>query len=395
MNVVHYLSTIRLESGGVIRAVLDMAAQLTARGHGVTLMTFDPKDVPQPWIAGGPGLPRVHRLPGRYGQLAGLRPSVTRQVDACLAGADVVHMHVPWDYVCCRIAAVARRRAVPYVVALHGMLDDWCMQQGGWKKRLYLAVAARRLLENAAAVHCTCRLEAEQSRRWYPRGRVVVVPLIFNPAAFRELPGPELARGRFAQALGDGGEPVVLFLSRLHAKKRLDLVIEAAARLREIGPPCRFVIAGTGEADYEQAMRRLVAARGVGDRVSFVGFVSGREKISLYQACDLFVLPTDQDTWPFALIEPLACGLPLVTTRGVDIWEELESSGGAVIVETRPANLAGTIKALVEDPERRAVMGRSGRAWVLEALDPDRVVDRYEAMYRSLADAAPTAAVKA
>lgn len=394
MRIVHYLSTIRLESGGVIRAVLDMSEQFTARGHDVTLLTFDHADVPASWVAGGPGLPCVQKLAGRYSQWAGLTRSFTRQVDACLADADVVHMHVPWDYVCCRIAAVARRRDVPYVVALHGMLDDWCMEQGGWKKRLYLALAGRRLLENAAAVHCTCRLEAEQSRRWYPRGRVAVVPLIFNPAAFRQLPGPELARRSFASALGDDGEPVVLFLSRLHSKKRLDLLIEAAARLREIGPACRFVIAGTGEPDYEQAMRRLVAARGVADRVSFVGFVSGQEKISLFQACDLFVLPTDQDTWPFALIEPLACGLPLVTTRGVDIWEDLESSGGAVIVETQPANLAETIKALVEDPKRRRTMGRSGRAWVLDTLDPDRVVDRYEAMYRSRNGPALPAAVK-
>ncbi|MCH6554266.1 MAG: glycosyltransferase, partial [Acidobacteria bacterium] len=123
----------------IIRAVLDMAAQLTARGHSVTLLTFDPKDVPETWSAGGPGLPRVHKLEGDYGQLAGLNRAFTRQVAACLDGADVVHMHVPWDFVCCRIAGVANRLGVPYVVALHGMLDDWCMDQSRWKKRLDLA----------------------------------------------------------------------------------------------------------------------------------------------------------------------------------------------------------------------------------------------------------------
>ncbi len=384
MHIVHYLSTMRLEAGGVIRAVLDMAAQLTARGHSVTLMTFDPKDVPEPWIAGGAGLPRVHKLAGDYGQLAGLNRGFARQVAECLDGADVVHMHVPWDFVCCRVAGVANRLGVPYVVALHGMLDDWCMEQRGWKKRLYLSIAGRRLLERAAAVHCTCRIEADQASRWYPRGRSEVIPLIFNPSAFKELPGPELARRAYASALGDDGEPVVLFLSRLHPKKRLDILIDAMARLREIGPPCRLVIAGTGEPEYEQSMRDLVTRHDLGDRVEFVGFVSGQEKISLYQACDLFVLPTDQDTWPFALIEPLACGLPLITTRGVDIWQDLEASGGAVIVETPPENLAETIKRLIEDPDKCRDMGRRGRRWVLETLDPDRVMDRYEALYREL-----------
>ena len=395
MHIVHYLSTIRLEAGGVIRAVLDMAAQLAARGHCVTLLTFDPKDVPELWNAGGPGLPSVHKLEGDYTQLAGLNRAFTRQVAACLDGADVVHMHVPWDFVCCRVAGVANRLGVPYVVALHGMLDDWCMEQRGWKKRLYLSIAGRRLLERAAAVHCTCRIEADQASRWYPRGRSEVIPLIFNPSAFKELPGPELARRAYASALGDDGEPVVLFLSRLHPKKRLDILIDAMARLREIGPPCRLVIAGTGEPEYEQSMRDLVTRHDLGDRVEFVGFVSGQEKISLYQACDLFVLPTDQDTWPFALIEPLACGLPLVTTRGVDIWQDLESSGGAVIVETTPANLAETIKDLIDDPDKCRDMGRRGRQWVLECLDPDRIMDRYEALYRELGGGSAAGTVNA
>ena len=376
------MARIRLEEGGVVRAVLDMCGALAARGHRVTLLTLDGTDVPREWSGGNPSVIELHRATGVLPRLGGASRQRIRDI---FAEADAVHLHVPWDLTCRQLAGIALAAKVPYVLSIHGMLDDWCMAQKSLKKRLYLAMGGRGLLERAAAVHCTAAAEARQSSRWYPRGRARVVPLIFDLAQYQELPGPEIARSTYATALGDDGEPVVLFLSRLHPKKRVELLIEAVARLRDADFGCRLLIAGTGEQEYEQHLRRLVAQGHLDDRVHFVGFVSGREKLSLYQASDLFVLPTHQENWGFVLIESLACGTPLVTTRGVDIWSELEAGGGAVIVDAEPEMLAATIRSLLQDDRRRQEMGSRGRSWVLETLHTDRVIDQYEAMYRSLA----------
>ena len=376
------MARIRLEEGGVVRAVLDMCGALAARGHRVTLLTFDGTDVPREWSDGNPSVIELHRATGVLPRLGGASRQRIRDI---FAEADAVHLHVPWDLTCRQLAGIALAAKVPYVLSIHGMLDDWCMAQKSLKKRLYLAMGGRGLLERAAAVHCTAAAEARQSSRWYPRGRARVVPLIFDLAQYQELPGPEIARSTYATALGDDGEPVVLFLSRLHPKKRVELLIEAVARLRDDDFGCRLLIAGTGEQEYEQHLRRLVAKGKLDDRVHFVGFVSGREKLSLYQASDVFVLPTHQENWGFVLIESLACGTPLVTTRGVDIWSELEAGGGAVIVDAEPEMLAATIRSLLQDDRRRQEMGSRGRSWVLETLHTDRVIDQYEAMYRSLA----------
>ncbi len=182
--------------------------------------------------------------------------------------------------------------------------------------------------------------------------------------------------------MGDDGEPVVLFVSRLHPKKRLDVLIEAAARLRDDGLACRFLIAGTGESDYEQQLRDLVQQRDLGDCVYFLGFVSGLEKLSLYEAADVFVLPTFQENWGFVLIESLACATPLITTRAVDIWPELQTSGGAVIVDPTVDATVAAISEILGDRERLEAMGSQGRAWVFDNLSIDRVVDRYEQLYR-------------
>ncbi|MCH8211817.1 MAG: glycosyltransferase [Planctomycetes bacterium] len=385
MKIVQYMSRMKLEDGGVVRAVLDLCGALAARGHDVTLLACDSSDVPLTWHSGGDGLPRVHTVQGRSGPLPRLTQPATLDAQRIIQPADVLHLHVPWDPICIQLGRIARQAGVPYLVGIHGMLDDWSMKQKSLKKRLYLAIKGRRFLEQAAAVHCTAQAEREQSEKWYPKGRPVVLPLIFDLEEYIDLPGPELARQAFASVIPSTDEPVLLFLSRLHPKKRVDLLIEAAGELRRRGVSFKLLIAGTGDEPYEAQLRQLVKERALTEQIAFVGFVTGKEKVSLYQAAHLFVLPTHQENWGFVLLESLACGTPLVTTRGVDIWSELEAGGGAVIVDAEPEMLAATIRSLLQDDRRRQEMGSRGRSWVLETLHTDRVIDQYEAMYRSLA----------
>lgn len=381
MKIVHYLSRMRLEDGGVVRAVLDLCAALAESGHEVELLTLDASDVPKEW-GREHGRPSVFEFTRGKLPLPRLSASSVRQVQQRLRSTDVVHLHVPWDPICVQLAGIARRASVPYVVSIHGMLDDWTIAQRGAKKRLFLALMGRRMLEQAAAVHCTAEAEKDQSHKWYPRGRSEVIPLIFDLGGFMELPGPEPVRRAFGKAFT--GDPTILLLSRLHPKKGVELLIEAAARMREAGHAFRVLIAGAGDAAYEAKLRSLVAAKGLSDGVQFLGFVTGREKVSLLQTADVFVLPTSQENWGFALLESMASGTPVITTRGVDIWPELAASGGAAIVEPDPQAIAEAVTALLKDQPRLKAMGIAGREWVLRTLSVSSVVGRYESFYRGL-----------
>ncbi|MCH8164887.1 MAG: glycosyltransferase [Planctomycetes bacterium] len=381
MKIVHYLGRMRLEDGGVVRAVLDLCEALAQRGHDVTMLTLDATDVPQSWIPGGDGRPRVETLERRVGPWTRLNRSAIAHARQRIGSADVVHLHVLWDPVCLGLARLARQSGVPYFISLHGMLDDWCMAQKGLKKRMYLAVAGRRLLEQAKAVHCTAQAEQDQSRKWYTHGRPIVVPLIFDAAPFEDLPGPELAHRDFPK--GFTGDAVVLFVGRLHPIKRIDLLIDSAARLRDDGLAIKVLIVGSGEPQYEQALRRLVEQQQMSGRVEFLGFVSGRRKLARYQAADVVVLPSRHENWGFVLVEALACATPVVTTRAVNTWPELQASGGAAIVEPTSQAMASALSVIVRDQSNRDKMGQQGRAWVLETLTVDRVAERYESLYRA------------
>ncbi len=385
IKIVHYVAGMKLAAGGVVRAVLDMSEGVAARGHEVTLLTLDPGDVPQSWRAGQTGLPRLAQIE-HGGPLPRLNRSGLAQAQRQIKAADVVHLHGIWDPICLQLARLARRAQVPYVVSVHGMLDDWSMGQRTVKKKLYLALAGRRFLERAAAVHCTADAERAQSSKWYLRGRPVVIPYVTDLSPYLELPGPELARRSFPEVFGDDGRSVILFLSRIHPKKGLERLIRAAGELHRGGVEFAVAIAGTGEPDYEQSLRRLADEVGVANRLHFLGLVVGEQKVSLYEAADVFVLPPSQENWGLVLTESLACGTPVVTTRGVDIWSELQSSGAAVIVDPAPEAIAAAITGLLEDPDRRRLMEQKGRAWVLEHLNVDRVTGQYERLYRRIGE---------
>ena len=390
MRVAHYMSRLRLEDGGVVRAVLDLCAALAATGggHEITLLTLDGKDVPQEW-GREPNTPRVQTLARSAFPLPRLNRRSIDQARAAIQSAEVLHLHVPWDPICSQLARLARRIGRPYVMSIHGMLDDWCLDQKAAKKKLFLKLGGTRMLERAAAVHCTATAEAEQSRRWFPRGNPAVVPLIMDLSDYEYLPGPDLARQQVADAACD--EPIALFLSRLHHKKGLDVLIDAAARLRDDGVRVRVLIAGTGNEAYIRSLQGRIRQQNLDKSVRLIGFVKGREKVSLYEAASVFVLPTSQENWGFVLIESMAAGTPVITTRGVDIWPELESSGAAIITEAAVDSIAKAVASLVENPSRSRDMGQAGRSWVLNSLRVPQVVRRYEALYLDICRKLPKA----
>ncbi|MCB9846854.1 MAG: glycosyltransferase [Phycisphaeraceae bacterium] len=379
MKILHYMKSLRVEDGGVVRAVLNLSRLQAEAGAGVTLVTYNAKDAPPGWRGGEPGLPRVVEIPppGRLQKLGhDALATCEREISAC----DCVHLHAIWSPSNAQLAKLSRRVGRPYVITVHGMLDDWSMSLKRTKKRVFLWRTGRAMLKNASAVHCCSAEELRQSQKWYPGGRPVVIPLAVDLAPFRELPGRGPAEKAFPQLFD--GKPLVLFLSRLHEVKGVDVLIDAVARLRGQGVECRLAIAGTGDEALTAALHMQAERLDLRAVVSFLGMVRGAEKVSLYEAADVFVLPSLHENFGFVLPEALAARTPAITTRFVGLWDELERGGGVVVTDREPNAIAGAIKSLLADPERRQRMGESGRAWVFEHLGGAQVIEEFFACYR-------------
>ncbi len=386
LRILHYVPAVRLEQGGVVRAILDWCTVLAERGHRMTLVTYNGKDLPADWLVETPGKPRGYVVPFPMPPAKLLSRSSMKLIDGLLSETDVLHLHAPWLDGNRQIANLAHRRGVPYVVTLHGMLDDWAMSNSGWKKRVYMSLFGRRTLNRAALVHCTAYAELAQTRKWFDHPNAVVLPCLMDLQPYQNLESPDaglqLVPTQFRTV------PKLLFLSRLSEQKGVPTLLRAAALLRDAGTPFVLLLAGTGFPEYERLIHRLVAELNLTEQVVFLGHIDGTTKLSLYRAADLFVLPTRHENFGLVLTEAMASGTCVVTTRGTDIWPEVQSAGGE-IAESTPRAIADAVTRLLGDPAERRRRGDSCRRWVMENLDEDRLSGRYEQMYRGIVASTP------
>lgn len=391
MRILHYLQAIRLKDGGVVRAVLDMCTYQARAGHEVTLATCDDADIPREWKSGGPRLPRI-ALVGPAPRAPVGQGAFRARVEPLVRDADAVHLHVIWDPSQLAFANLARKLGKPYVQSPHGMLADWSVSQKKAKKAIYWSLFGKDFIDHAAFVVTTAQGELDQTAKRHPRTRGAVIPLVFDIDPYRQKPTPELARKHLPLPPND--VPLIMYLSRLHYKKRPDLLLAAGKRMREMGAKFRLVFAGPCDETYDAQLRGYAKQLGIEDITTFLGMVPAEYKPSLFSAVDLFALPTSMENFGFVYFESLASATPVVTTRGTDTWRELEACGGGRIVGMIRSDiiegqvgggdveeLAATLADTIRDRSRLRPMGETGREWVMKNLAPESVVGRYIDMY--------------
>jgi len=331
-------------------------AAVRAGAEGVEIVRF------------APSFPRA--LVFSWQMLAGL--------DAVLKDADMVHVHSNWTFPVwwgCRTALKYGKRLI---MTPHGCLSPERLAHSRWKKRL-AGLVDRRFLRRADVLHATCEEEADAIKafRFSARMRecasarfervgsagpvVVVVPNGVEIKGLIEPDGSGLRvqsssamratadKSRLAPLVqvGERGEVLkldeherakrtrtVLYLGRLHSLKGLEMLISAWAEIRGSSASgellaWRLVIAGPDEQGTLKALKAQVERLGVTESVTFAGSVYGEAKQRLLAEADLFVLPSRHENFGLTVVEALAAGVPMITTKGTP-WSELEGKGSNV-----------------------------------------------------------------
>jgi glycosyltransferase involved in cell wall biosynthesis len=377
MRIVYFQPSVDSRVGGPARTTLDTAITMAQAGHKVALVTQELGDATLPTITGSGSL-AVHTLPP-WGRMESLPRAAWPKLDAVLNGADALHVLGVFSYGNIQACRRARKLGVPYHVSIAGMLDDHCFEVRAGKKLLYMALVGKRWLRRAASVVCTAEEELNESSRFFPRERGVVIPAFVDLTPFHTLPGPGAALERWPRL---GEVPAVISLGRVHPIKGLERLIEAVGLLRSQSRPCAVVIAGGGEAAYIDSLRALGERHGLGEDLIFTGGVGGDLKLSLLQAARVYCSPSLHENFGIAMVEGMLAGLPTVTTPRVKIWREIERSGGATITELTAPDLARGLAAYLGDPLAASAAGARARAWGMAFLEPGALVAAYERLYR-------------
>ncbi len=245
--------------------------------------------------------------------------------------------------------------AMPVVVTARG--SDLNLVSRFALPRRQIAWAARR----ADASIGVCNALAEQLRVWAPADQVHVMRNGVDLRRFRPEPR-EAARAR----LKCRGAPLLLSVGNLVPNKGHDLVIDALLQLVARWPQARLAI--VGEGPERERLRAHAAQRGCADRVVFAGRVDPEAMADWYNAADVLVLASSREGWANVLLESLACGTPLVTTRVGGSPEVVRDERVGRLVDRRDgAALAEAIDALLGNPPQRDAVRRYAEAYSWDA----------------------------
>ncbi|MEM7359211.1 MAG: glycosyltransferase [Pseudomonadota bacterium] len=357
LRVLHIIPSVAACRGGPSKAIIEMVAALTQAGVKAEIAATNDNgdqllDVPleQPYMYQGVPIRFFHRWsPGvaalrEFQYSAGFRHWLRDHID----NYDLIHVHAVFSFTSSYAMYLARKRGVPYVVRPIGQLEHWALQQGGLKKRLYMTLVERRNLEGAAAIHFTAASELQQARESINTENAQVIPLGITPPALLEN-AQQIIRTQFDLA---ADQPLLVYLSRLHPKKGLELLLQAVAQLE---PPCSLLIAGNGDAEYVASLKREVRSLGLEQQVQFIGFVQGEQRDQLLQGADLFALTSYSENFGIAVLEALAAGTPCLVTEGVALASEIrEQRLGYVAASDVDAIKSALQRALNEIDEHPA-----------------------------------------
>lgn len=256
---------------------------------------------------------------------------------------DVVHVHATREInmlMSIVIALVLRR---PVVLQTHGMVQPHAGRFG----RLLDAVLTRRLLRAAHTVLALTEREAEGLRRLAPGVRV---RRLGNPAPRTDL------RASWAPMT-----PRVVFLSRLHPRKRPTAVVEAAAIVARTRPDVQFDIWGADEGELA-SVEQTIGRAGIAGSCRYRGTCARTESLGVLAGAQVFVLPSVDEPFPMAALEAFSVGLPVVLTPQTGVSAAAQEAGAAVLTDGSPQELAAAVLELLGDRttwESAAVGARS------------------------------------
>jgi len=231
----------------------------------------------------------------------------------------------------------------------------------------------RRNVAEAASVHVTTELEQIDMQRLRLKAkRMDIIPNGFN------LPR-EAEAALLSAAKSEREEVVILSLGRISWKKGLDRLIPAMAQVSH----ARLVIAGYDDEGYTPRLERLIAQHGLGERARFLGPVHGAAKWEAFADADIFALASYSENFGIAVLEAMACGVPVVVTPEVGLADVVAQSGAGLVVE---GNMFGQALAqLAANPNLRLQMGLSGQKVAKQNYSWSAVAERMDALYREIA----------
>jgi len=279
---------------------------------------------------------------------------------------DIVHINGIWTPQNWGFQNVAQKLGIKVIVSPHGMLEPWILAHNPLKKRVARFLYQNRALRKSACLLATAQMEAENIKALGFKKPIHIIP---NGIYLKDV---KLIKENY-------GTRKMVFLSRIHPKKGIELLLEAWRN--SYTEHWTLEIAGNGDEDY---MISLIQSVEDLENVRFVGAKYGDEKWDFLRSADVMVLPTHSENFGIVVAEALAVAVPVITTQGTP-WQDLETHKCGWWIDLSVSSLEETLlKAFNVPVQQLEIMGKHGRELVGDKYDIKAVGKQMVELYNTI-----------
>lgn len=284
---------------------------------------------------------------------------------------QILHGHNLWLPFNHWMAKYAQKNNIPYILTPRGCLEPWCLNNKRLKKHISLSLYQRKDIDLATCICATGDIEAENIRKLGFKNPIAVIPN-----------GIDINAYPYYQKREKTSNKQVLFLSRLHPKKGIELLIEAWNRInKRRNIDWKLIIVGNGENEYVSNLKKIIHIKNLENSVSILPPAFGVDKIKMYHNSDLFILPTYSENFGMVIAEAMSCGTPVITTKNTP-WEILEVTNSGWWIDLSIESIQQTIeKAISLDHKDLIKMGENGRKCIVDNFSLESTSKKTKELY--------------
>ncbi|RUR01230.1 glycosyltransferase [Labedella endophytica] len=358
--------------GGPITVAVNQSHALRERGHEIHIAgaASGYTQGPPSDVSGIPAhLFTAHNLVPGSGFAGLVSAGLYRWFRRNHSSFDAIHFHLSRSLTTLPLARIAQRSGTRYVTQTHGMID-----------------ATRKLLAVPLdAVYTRPALRGAGSRFFLtPRERLDLQDVIGPAALLDYLPnGVPISLVAENEGKPEAGIEV-LYLARLHKRKRPATFVEVAQRLSKVFSTARFSLVGPDEgegATVDDLIRR--GKRSIDDdQIAWEGALSPDRTLDRMSHASIYVLPSVDEPFPMSVLEAMSLGIPVIVTDSCGLAGAIQRAGAGIVVDSTTYALEEAIRRLLSDGEMRRAMGQAARHMVTQDFSMGAVVGRLEASYR-------------
>ena len=363
MKIIHYIPSIDRIAGGTSTYMQVLGKELgkLAEVHIITHASENPLSIDNC---------KIHYVSNYNPINSRFKSEVSKLFD--VIKPELVHVNCCWMPACTLVQKMAQKRNIKVVLTPHGMLEPWIIKRHYWTRKLpALLLYQKAAIQNADCLQATAESEKQNLLKLGYNSNIKIVKLGIDAESITVKTSWK-------------NNKQLLFLSRVHVKKGINYLIEAADILREELQGYKIVVAGEGDTDYVASLKQQIIDKGLQDIIQLIGGVYGDKKWELFQTSDLFVLPTHSENFGLAIAESLASGTPVITTVGTP-WNDLNSSNSGAWIEIGTQPLVDILKRFLSlSDEELEAMGKNGRKLIETKYSAKVMAEEMMEVYQSI-----------